>query len=70
MFLDNTKFEFCWGAGCVVVRGVLSVGDKLCSWDSELHLLLLRILSALVIRLAQVHSVSERISVSPLEQIP
>ena len=36
-------------------------GDKPFSWDSELHLLLLRTRSALMIRLDQVLSVSEMI---------
>lgn len=41
---------------------MFSEGDKPFSWDSELHLLLLRTPSALMIRLDQVLSVSEMIS--------
>lgn len=41
---------------------MFSEGDKPFSWDSELHLLLLRTPSALMIRLDQILSVSEMIS--------
>lgn len=56
-----------------VDRRVLSEGDKPFSWDPELHLLLLRTRSALMIRLDQVLSVSERmlgVSLGENPQLP